>query len=146
MTAPSQPSDQSPQAPVRVDDRGLPPEYQLKAGWEVSPRQTQKELAGPAEVTGHLPLLLDCRRPDEWEFTRIDGAVHFPMDLIPTRIDDVLEAAGGHDRPIIVYCHHGMRSLRVTSTLRGYGFTNVRSMAGGIEQWSLAINPNVPRY
>jgi adenylyltransferase/sulfurtransferase len=50
------------------------------------------------------------------------------------------------DKPVIVYCHTGRRSMTVTTVLRAKGFTNVKSMAGGIERWSLEIDPNVPRY
>ena len=47
---------------------------------------------------------------------------------------------------IVVYCHHGVRSLRVTQALRGAGFVKVQSMAGGIDQWSLQVDASVPRY
>ena len=49
-------------------------------------------------------------------------------------------------REIVVYCHHGIRSLQVASWLRQLGFDNAQSMAGGIDRWALQIDPTLPRY
>ncbi len=95
---------------------------------------------------GELPLLIDCRRDEEVRFCRIEGSLHIPMDQITQRLDEITDALGRPDRPVIVYCHHGARSLRVTSTLRGLGVSKVMSMAGGIDLWSIDIQPEVPRY
>jgi len=142
-----------------LDSGGLPTGYPFRPDWEITPRQTAAVHRAKLTETGQAatalqesqpdnsgPLLLDCRRADEWALARIDGAVLIPMQELPSRVDDVLDAAGSHDRQIIVYCHHGARSMRVTAALRGYGFTNVRSMAGGIDLWSADIDPRVPRY
>lgn len=132
----------NPGAP-NLDERGLPPGARLDPALEVTPRQTRDALALPPD---QRPLLLDCRRPDEWAFCRIEGATLVPMDQVPARLDEIEDAAGGRDRPIIVYCHHGRRSLTVTAQLREAGFTDVKSMAGGIDLWSMDIDPSVPRY
>lgn len=124
-----------------LDARGLPAGYVLKSDWEVTPRQTVGMLAATKQ-----PLLLDCRLPEEWELCRIDGAKLFPMQSIVQQAEDVEDAAGGKDKPIVVYCHHGRRSLQVTATLRGLGFTDVKSMAGGIDLWSVDIDGAVRRY
>lgn len=68
------------------------------------------------------------------------------MNEIERRADELESDDGRKDAPIIVHCHHGVRSMRVTATLRGLGFTNVRSMAGGIDLWSLDVDPRIPRY
>jgi rhodanese-related sulfurtransferase len=54
--------------------------------------------------------------------------------------------AAHRDRRIVVHCHHGGRSLRVANWLRGQGFEQAQSMAGGIDAWSTEIDPAVPRY
>ena len=87
------------------------------------------------------PTLVDCREPREWSFCRIEGARHIPMSTIRTRFQE-LES----DEPIVVYCHHGMRSLQVTLWLKQQGFENVASMAGGIDAWATTIDPTLPRY
>jgi len=89
------------------------------------------------------PLLLDCRTGDEHATARIAGAVLIPMHEIPGRID---ELAGREHEPLIVHCHHGMRSLRVAQWLRDRGFTGAQSMAGGIAAWSEQVDPAVPKY
>ena len=66
-----------------LDDRGLPHGYPLRPDIEITPRQTRQLLgADPAS----RPLLVDCRRDDEWEFCRIEGAVHLPMEEIERRV------------------------------------------------------------
>ncbi len=88
-------------------------------------------------------LLLDCREPDEHAIAMIDGAVLIPMQDVPERLDEI---EAWRDGPIIVHCHHGGRSLRVTRFLRERGFENAQNMAGGIEAWSREIDPATPRY
>jgi rhodanese-related sulfurtransferase len=88
-------------------------------------------------------LLLDCREPDEHAIARIDGAVIIPMGEIPERLGEIEPHRDGR---IVVHCHHGVRSLRVTRFLRERGFEKAQSMVGGIDAWSLAIDPATPRY
>lgn len=88
-------------------------------------------------------LLLDCRTPDEHAIARIDGAVLIPMQELPGRLGEIERF---RSTPIIVHCHHGMRSLRVARWLREQGFDRASSMAGGIDAWSERIDPLVPRY
>lgn len=88
-------------------------------------------------------LLLDCRTPEEHATARITGSVLIPMQELSTRVE---ELAAWRDKPIVVHCHHGVRSLRVAHWLRERGFPGARSMRGGIEAWSAEIDPSVPRY
>jgi rhodanese-related sulfurtransferase len=125
-----------------LDARGLPAGYLLRPELEITPRQTREAIKSAQTP----PLLVDCRRPDEWDLARIQGAVHLPMDEIERRADELEGDEGQRDHPVIVYCHHGRRSLRVTLALKAMGFTDVRSMAGGIDLWSIDIDPSVPRY
>ena len=85
-------------------------------------------------------LLLDCREPHEFQAARIDGSTLIPMRQIPQQLDQIPK-----DRAVIVYCHHGMRSLDVTFFLRDKGVA-ARSLSGGIDRWSMEIDPSVPRY
>jgi len=92
---------------------------------------------------GERFLLLDCREPEEYATARITGAVLMPMAEIPERVDLL---AAHRDGRIVVHCHHGVRSLHVTRWLRARGFAAAQSMAGGIDAWSLEIDPTTPRY
>ena len=88
-------------------------------------------------------LLLDCRTAEEHATARIAGAMLVPMPDLPERLATI---EAWRDKPVIVHCHHGVRSLRVTHWLRERGFSGARSMRGGIEAWSTEIDPFVPRY
>jgi rhodanese-related sulfurtransferase len=88
-------------------------------------------------------VLLDCREPDEHALVRIEDSVLVPMSEIAGRLADL---EPHRDRRMVVYCHHGGRSLRVVHWLRQQGYTQAQNMAGGIDQWSLEVDPNLPRY
>ena len=88
-------------------------------------------------------LLLDCRTPEEHATARIPGSLLIPMQELPERIAEI--EAWRH-KPVIVHCHHGMRSLTVARWLRAGGFAGARSMRGGIDAWSMQIDPSIPRY
>ncbi len=88
-------------------------------------------------------LLLDVRDPDEYERARIEGSTLIPVGELGDRLDEIAEHRGG---PVVVHCHHGPRSRRACELLIENGFTQVEEMAGGIEAWSLTVDPDVPRY
>jgi len=92
---------------------------------------------------GEDVLLLDCREPHEYALVHIDGAMLIPLREITTRVGQ-LEPY--RNRRIVVYCHHGHRSLQVTLWLRGQHFAKVQNMTGGIDTWSLLIDTAMPRY
>ena len=88
-------------------------------------------------------LLLDCREPHEHAIASIPGSMLVPMDTLAERLGDLEPHRAGR---IVVHCHHGGRSLRVTRWLRARGFAGAQNMAGGIDAWSLEIDPGTPRY
>ncbi|WP_397568382.1 rhodanese-like domain-containing protein [Schlesneria sp. T3-172] len=88
-------------------------------------------------------LFLDCRERDEYETAHIESTTLIPMSELAQRVGE-LEIH--RDSPIIVHCHHGGRSMRVTNWLRQQGFSQVSNMAGGIDEWSQTIDPSIPRY
>jgi rhodanese-related sulfurtransferase len=110
-------------------------------------------MAQPTEVSaaevkarlerGERFLLLDVREQDEYDTARIAEATLMPMSQIAERVG---ELHAWKARPIVTHCHKGVRSMRVANWLAAQGFENVQSMAGGIDAWSLEVDPTVTRY
>ena len=108
----------------------------LYANMEVAPGEVKDKLA-----RGEKFVFVDVREKWEYDTTQIEGSVLIPLREIPTNLAR-LEAAD----EIVLFCHHGMRSLDAAAWLRSQGVKGARSMAGGIDRWSAEIDPNVPRY
>jgi rhodanese-related sulfurtransferase len=106
------------------------------ADMELTPRQVRERLARENEI-----LFVDVREEWEYETARIDGSILIPMREIPGKLES-LQARN----EIVLFCHHGMRSLNAAAWLREQGVENAWSMAGGIDRWSVEIDPAVPRY
>lgn len=88
-------------------------------------------------------VLIDCREEDEFHTAHIQGAVLMPMSQWTEHVGKLQEYS---ERQLVVVCHHGMRSLRVTHWLRQNGFPEAQSMRGGIDAWSIEIDAQIPRY
>jgi rhodanese-related sulfurtransferase len=87
--------------------------------------------------------LLDVRQPWEHDQAALPGSVLIPLQQLGARAGEVQPPA---EALVVVYCHHGIRSLSGAGLLERQGLTNVVSLAGGIDAWSLEIDPRVPRY
>ena len=105
-------------------------------GMEIEP-QALAEMINSHEKK---PFLIDCREPWEYEIARIEGATLIPMRQVPQSLELIPRNA-----TVVVYCHHGMRSLNVVGWLRQQAI-EAQSLRGGIDCWSLDIDPTVPRY
>lgn len=111
----------------------------INPDWEVSVSDVKAMLDSGANF-----LLLDVRHPEEHAIGRIDGAHLIPLPDLPNRVDEIRELAG--DRHVVAHCHHGGRSLNAAAILRQAGMMNCKSMAGGIDAWSVEIDPKIARY
>jgi len=103
---------------------------------EITPKDVKARLD-----RGDKFLLVDVRQPWEFDVCRIEGAKLVPLNALSSSLE---QFAGGED--VVVYCHHGRRSLDAVVFLRQQGVEGARSLAGGIERWSAEIDPKVPRY
>ena len=106
---------------------------------EISPRDLQKRLAANEKL-----FLIDVREPNEFQQARIECAELVPMRTVPALLQQL--EAKADEGALIVFCHHGVRSLQVVNWLREQGVEACQSMSGGIDQWSREIDPSVPRY
>ena len=103
---------------------------------QVDPKELSQALKGDAP-----PKLLDVRSSEEMDIAKIDGAMLATQDLV-----EEMMASWPKDAPIVTYCHKGMRSLEAASYLIGHGFTNVRTLRGGVDAWSEEIDSSIARY
>lgn len=97
-----------------------------------------------ALLESKTPLrLVDVREQDEFDICKIDGAELLPLSSF---VQEFAARLPDKAQKILVYCHHGMRSLRAAEYLAGQGYTDVKTVGGGIDAWSREIDPEVPRY
>lgn len=106
---------------------------------EVSPQDVKSRLDA-----GEKLHLIDVREPQEFALARIEGGDLIPMRSVPAEVQTLEDQAD--EGVLIVYCHHGVRSLNVVHWLREQGVEACQSMTGGIDAWSLMVDPSVPRY
>ena len=105
----------------------------------------------PAEITvqeldawrreGREFAVLDVREAWEIEICRLGGALLIPLQALPDRLGEVPS-----DRPLVVLCHHGMRSFQAVAWLQRAGRGNAVNLAGGIDAWARAIEPSMEIY
>jgi len=118
-----------------VDSR---PDRSPRPGLDVTPREAARLLEAGARI-------LDVREAAEVQRASIAGACHVPLREIEERLDEIEEVAE-EAGPLLVLCHHGQRSLQATLALHALGVASARSVAGGIDRWSVEVDSNVPRY
>ncbi len=87
------------------------------------------------------PVLIDVREPWEHQIARIEGARLVPLGSLGAALS-TFDPADEY----VLYCHHGVRSLAGAEFLRARGLTRVANLAGGIDAWSVRVDPAVPRY
>jgi len=103
--------------------------------FDITPRQLEERLAA-----GDEPVLLDVREPMEFNLTRLGGAVLVPLGELPARVGEL-----DPTKPMVVYCHHGIRSVRAVEFLRAAGL-RARNLKGGIAAWTDEVDPTLVRY
>ncbi len=90
---------------------------------------------------GDKIFLLDVREPHEYSMAKIEGSVLIPLGTLPTSLDQL-----NTEDEIVALCHRGMRSADAVGFLLQQGFSNVKNLVGGIDAWSIEVDPEVPRY
>jgi rhodanese-related sulfurtransferase len=105
---------------------------------EITPRELAKLLEN-----GHAIRLIDVRQAWENKLIQLPDSLHIPLNELPLRATEIPTEA---NTLVVVYCHHGVRSLSAVAYLQQLGFHHVRSLAGGIDAWSCEVDPTVSRY
>jgi len=102
---------------------------------EITPTELQELLAAE-----NPPSLIDVREEGEAAICAIDGSTLIPMNSLPQRLQEI-----PRDRPVVLYCHGGMRSMMAGQWLSQQGF-DALSLAGGIDRWAREVEPGMARY
>ena len=105
---------------------------------EISPEQLAGKLRRQEPV-----WLLDVRNDWEHQLVRLADQAHVPVQELQQRVDELQPPEGAL---VVCYCHHGVRSLSAAAFLRHAGIGSAVSLTGGIDRWSMQIDPSLPRY
>ncbi len=103
---------------------------------EITPQRLDARMRGGATIT-----LIDVREPYEWAIARLPDARLVPLNSLPQALHSI-----NRDAQIVVYCHHGTRSAAAAEWLRDQGIERVLNLVGGIDRWSLEVDPAMRRY
>ena len=103
---------------------------------QIEPRELAERLASDEKVN-----LLDVRTREEFEAVKLPNAQLFTQDLMQT----VLSGWSREDL-LVIYDHQGQRSMDAAAYFQGHGYTNVKSLRGGIDAYSAEVDPSLPRY
>lgn len=103
---------------------------------QIAPSELKQKLDA-----GEKPVIVDVREPWENQICAIAGSKLVPLNTVAANVKS-FEGAG----EIVLYCHHGMRSLNAAAFLRGRGIEGARSLTGGIERWATEIEPGMAHY
>ncbi len=105
------------------------------------PEQSAEQVFARIQA-GEALTILDCREAFELRLASISEPVlHVPLGMLEDQAEDLPK-----DHPVVVMCHHGVRSMHGAAILLQAGVTQVCSMSGGIDRWSIKVDPKVPRY
>lgn len=121
---------------------GLPEGYHFRPDDEITPRETKSRM----ESDGSF-VVIDCREDDELQTAKLEGPIHIPLGKLVNEVEDVAdELPEGRTTPTAILCRTGKRSLMAALALRRMGFTDVKSVAGGIDLWARDIDQTLTRY
>ncbi len=103
---------------------------------DITPKQLKEKIDRKEDF-----ILLDVREPDEYRICHIKGSKLIPVGHIQERVSELDQS-----KQIVVYCHHGSRSMFIVQQLKSLGFTKLKNLEGGIEAWADEVEPEMARY
>ena len=106
---------------------------------------TVQELATRLSSPDPNLQLVDVREPQELEMAKLEGFINLPLSQF-SEWGDLIHAKLDANAETLVLCHHGIRSAQMCQWLASQGFTNVKNISGGIDAYSIRVDPSVPQY
>ncbi|MEL0106143.1 MAG: rhodanese-like domain-containing protein [Rhodospirillaceae bacterium] len=106
-----------------------------------APLEIDVEALHKMREDGTAHTLLDVREPQELDICSVSDSLNIRMMDVPESLEKLPK-----DNPLVVMCHSGMRSMQVTQWLRMNGYENAQNLAGGIDAWAAAFDPDMQRY
>jgi rhodanese-related sulfurtransferase len=103
---------------------------------EISPEDLHRRLQAGDDIQ-----LIDVREEMEFEYCHLPGSLLLPLDELPRRAAEIRS-----EGPVVVICHHGVRSAHAAGYLRHLGRTNVLNLRGGVDAWAVRVDPAFPTY
>ena len=105
---------------------------------QISPAELSERLAADSP-----PHLLDVRETYEHDIVSFPEAQLIPLGQLGERFGEI---ESWKKEPVVVYCHHGIRSQHAIAFLASVGFEQLENLQGGIDGWSALVDPSMPRY
>ena len=106
---------------------------------------TVEELAKRLSSSESSLQLVDVREPEELDRARIEGFINLPLSQFAQWGNDIQTRLQPHEETLVL-CHHGVRSAQMCQWLTSQGFSNVKNITGGIDAYSMLVDPSVPKY
>ncbi len=103
---------------------------------EITPGQLASRMA-----QGESWTVLDVRENDELAVARVAGVLHIPLGELPTRLGEIPT-----EGPLGILCHGGYRSAQACQFVAASGRRGIFNISGGIDRWSIEVDPQIPRY
>ncbi|MGI9492525.1 MAG: rhodanese-like domain-containing protein [Geminicoccaceae bacterium] len=113
----------------------------VQEGGSALPLEIAPDFLAKLRHDGKPHAVLDVREAWELDICRLTGCLHIPLDELTRRVDELPK-----DRPIVVVCHTGRRSLMATRFLRDAGVAQATNLIGGVEAWAIDVDPDMQRY
>jgi Rhodanese-related sulfurtransferase len=112
--------------------------HEAELKMQIEPQELSRKLK---EGSGSPIAVIDVRGREEWDAVHLDGSQFLTQELM----QEIL-TSWPKERELVFVCHHGVRSLDAAAFFAGHGFTEAKSLTGGIDAWSVRIDPSLPRY
>jgi rhodanese-related sulfurtransferase len=104
---------------------------------EISPEELHRRLQAGEDLQ-----LVDVREEMEYEYCHLPGSLLLPLGDVPRRAAEIRS-----EGPVVLICHHGVRSAQALGYLRHrLGCTNLLNLRGGVDAWTARVDPTFPRY